>query len=491
MKVAPDLNDTLCMNGPDAVLARYDNAQTVVDDDELEVFNAGKKEMPPPRGWLLGNSFSRGYVSQVQATGGVGKTTLRLLQGTASATGRNLSGEHIFVRCRVLFVSLEDDILELNRRLIAIQLYHGIADAELDGWLFTSAPRGKSGKLMEANGRSSIARVGKLAGRIEKAIVKYKIDLLIIDPLVKAHALPENDNALMDQLATLLTDIAIELDVAIDIPHHVSKGHADPGNADKGRGASSTVNAARIVHTLSPMSEDEAQYFGIPIEERHDYVRYDRAKINIARKSGAAVWFKLINRNIGNANDLYPHGDDVQTMERWDPPSPWAGLDNATIRKILDTIAAGVNEHECYSMRPKVNQQREAWRVVTQFAPDKTEPQARAIIRKWAETGLLTEFTYANPKSKEVKGLKVDDSKRPGQMPETTRLVQIAGAIDNSSAPGFQVGMLVQIVNDKDEFVLPQPTGITTVYDHTDGTKWVSVEGSTTAYPMANLRRVT
>ena len=37
-------------------------------------------EPPPPRGWLLGNSFCRRFVSSVLADGGTGKSALRILQ---------------------------------------------------------------------------------------------------------------------------------------------------------------------------------------------------------------------------------------------------------------------------------------------------------------------------------------------------------------------------------------------------------------------------
>jgi hypothetical protein len=40
------------------------------------------------------------------------------------ATGRPLTGEHVFQRCRVLIVSLEDDADELRRRVLAAMLHH-------------------------------------------------------------------------------------------------------------------------------------------------------------------------------------------------------------------------------------------------------------------------------------------------------------------------------------------------------------------------------
>src|SRR6516225_5933737 len=56
-------------------------------------------DLPPPRGWLLGNTFCRTFLSSVIGAGGSGKTALRYAQALSLATGRNLTGEHLFQRC--------------------------------------------------------------------------------------------------------------------------------------------------------------------------------------------------------------------------------------------------------------------------------------------------------------------------------------------------------------------------------------------------------
>ena len=46
--------------------------------------------------------------------------SLRIAQLISLATGRSLTGEHVFLRCKVLIVSLEDDQDELRRRVYAV-----------------------------------------------------------------------------------------------------------------------------------------------------------------------------------------------------------------------------------------------------------------------------------------------------------------------------------------------------------------------------------
>ncbi len=379
----------------------------------LNVWNAGHDvELPPPRGWLLGNSFCREFLSSLLGNGGVGKTALRILQALALATGRNLTGEHIFERVRVLLVSLEDGAKELRRRILAARLHYDIPLADLDGWLFLAAPGGDAGKLMIA-GKHGHAMVGELAGYLEAEIITHSIGLLMIDPFVKTHGIPENDNTGMDSVAQLLTDLAIRFNIAIDVPHHISKGQAEPGNADRGRGASSVVAAGRLIYTATTMQPEEAANFGIGDELRKDYFRIDSAKVNITRGSKPASWFHLIGIAIGNPSALYPSGDEVHTIEPWKPPDVWKDVSYELINKILNAIAAGLGDGNFYTVSSKPTE-RDAWRVVQRFAPDKTEGQCRQVINAWVRNGVLLKFTYDHPqRRKPATGLKVDDAKRP------------------------------------------------------------------------------
>src|SRR6516165_11153590 len=62
-----------------------------------------------------------------------GKTALRIAQLLSLATARSLTGQHVFVRCRVLLLSFEDGRDELQRRLTAALLHHNINRSELKG----------------------------------------------------------------------------------------------------------------------------------------------------------------------------------------------------------------------------------------------------------------------------------------------------------------------------------------------------------------------
>jgi AAA domain len=116
----------------------------------VEVHNAGDIDAAkiPPRGWLLGTTFCRKFISGLIGSGTAGKTTVRYVQYLAAATGRKLTDEHVHVRCRILIACLEDDLDEIRRRIAAALLHYRIDSSVIDGWIYYCCPRGLKLRLM-------------------------------------------------------------------------------------------------------------------------------------------------------------------------------------------------------------------------------------------------------------------------------------------------------------------------------------------------------
>jgi hypothetical protein len=382
----------------------------------IQVYDAGERiQLPPPRGWLLGNQFCCCFVSSIIAPGETGKTAVRLAQLLSLATGRSLTGQHVFRQCRTLAVSLEDDVDEMDRRIAAACIHHKIDRAELRGQFFYTAPKGL--KLAEMNGRSR--QIGILNKILRTAIDQYRPNVLCLDPFVKLHALEENDNGAMDFVCDLLTQLAIEYKIAVDAPHHARKGMLTPGDPDMGRGASGIRDASRLGYTLTRMNPDEATLFSITEADRSSFIRLDSAKVNIARHADGATWFRIVGVKLGNGNKEYPEGDEVQTIEPWKPPGLWSGTTSQGLNTILDAITIGpLDENrnptgQRYSNAPAA-EDRAVWPVVQSVYPDKPEAQCRKIIHAWLASGLLYPKDYNDPVvRKSRKGLFVAHEKRP------------------------------------------------------------------------------
>lgn len=382
----------------------------------LGEWDAGDEPGPiRPREWLLANQFCRSFISSIVSAGGAGKSALRLLQFISLAIGRTLCGQHVFRRCRVLIISLEDDDDELQRRIKAVLKHYDIARAELKGWLFCASP--KLAKLAEMKNR--IRTIGPLEQQLREAIERRKPDIVSLDPFIKTHSLEENHSGDMDFVCDLLARLAVEYNIAVDSPHHVHKGTLTPGDADSGRGSSGIRDAARLVYTLAGMSETEAAAFNISPDDRCTYVRLDPAKINIAARSAKATWFKIVGEPIGNGTPEYPNGDTVQVVEPWSPPDAWADTTSVGLNAVLSDIDRGLTDDDGrptgqrYSNAPNAGD-RKVWPVVRKHYPEKPEGQCREIIQRWLGTGLLYLDDYDDPvQRKERKGLFVCDAKRP------------------------------------------------------------------------------
>lgn len=381
-----------------------------LDSVSLGIWNAGKDDyVIAPREWLLGNVFCKGFLSSLLADGGVGKTALRIAQILSLVTGREFTGQHVFRRCRCLIVSLEDSRDELRRRVYAAMLHYGIKPADIDGWLFLAAPKGlKLATIVEGSPQAA-----ELEALLREAIAGFDLDFICLDPFVKTHGVNENDNNAIDFVCDLLATIAIELNVAIDSPHHTNKGLSIPGDANRGRGASAAKDAGRLVYTLTPMTPDEGDLFELSEAERRSLIREDSAKVNITPPSAEARWFRLIGQPLGNATSEYPAGDNVQTVEPWRPPDTWAGLDSVLLNRVLDAIDAGMEDGQRYSAASAATT-RHAWHVVHECAPEKTEKACRAVIRAWMKSGTLKAEEYHDPAERKPRvGLKVNATKRP------------------------------------------------------------------------------
>jgi hypothetical protein len=376
--------------------------------------------VPKPREWLLGNAFCRQFVAALVAPGTGGKTSVRLAQLLSLAALRALTGEYVFLRCRVLFLCLEDGLPEATRRIIAAMKHHGISVEDVKGWFFVTTPS-RLLKLLQYDAKGKTAVEGGLKKALhdyldKMAAAKTPIDHITFDPVKKLHLLNENDNTAMDILISMLADLAIERNMSVDYCSHEAKAAgAEPGDPNRGRGAGAMKDGGRLGYTLTTMSKEEAAHFGLSEEERKRLIRLDSAKVNICAPQ-TARWFRLVTVNLGNATKTYPSGDDVQTVEPWAPAKMFEGLDSDALNGVLKKLGAGMPDGRKYSTHNSAKD-RAAWGVLKEAFPGKTPEQCRAIIATWEKTGVVVIGDYEDSKDRRtVKG--IVSTKRVGEKEE-------------------------------------------------------------------------
>ncbi len=365
----------------------------------------------PPRPWLYGTFGVRGFVSALIGPGGVGKTAYAVAMLLSVAGGRALLGEWVHAQANVLACNLEDSDEEFDRRIAAAMTLHGLDDERLAGRIFTLNGRHRR-LLMAARGDDGLSVTFPDRDGMIALVRERQIGLIIVDPFVNSHDLDENDNRQVNAAVRAWAEVA-ELGHCAVVPvHHTRKG-AVAGDADSARGASAMINACRAVVSISSMTPPEAEKYGIPEAERRLHVRLDDAKANLAPPADRVRWLRLHSVALGNGTPDYPHGDHVQAVARWEPPSVWADHSPADLNRVLDVIAAGPRIGDRYTVSRRGGASRWAGRPLVDHLGVADE-QAAQMLRGWLKSGLLVESSYFDAVQRKTRlGVEVTDSLRP------------------------------------------------------------------------------
>jgi hypothetical protein len=363
-----------------------------------------------PRPWLYGTMLLKGFLSLLISPGGVGKSQVAMAIAASVASGKPLLGHHVHHRVNAWLMNLEDPIEEMERRLAALIVHHGIGDKDLLDRLFMdgASERGLTIAKVDEDGTTILFpdREPLLA-----AARSANIGLIVIDPFIRSHGLDENNNPHMDAAARAWAEIARELNCAILIVHHVRKGPVV--DIDSARGGSALKDAARSAMLLSAMSTEDAEAMGISAAERWRYIRLDDGKANMAPKAEKADWLCMHPVQLHNGTPEYPNGDTVTALAAWSAPSVFKGLSSQQCNAFLDRIAAGYAPGVLFRPTQRGGASPR-WAGNVLIGDDITEEQAKRIIKAWLASGLLYETTYRDAdEGKERPGVLVDDSKRP------------------------------------------------------------------------------
>jgi hypothetical protein len=351
----------------------------------------------PPREWLYGNKVLRKYVTFVASPGGVGKTAFVFALALACAAKRALLHDEPRGRrpLRVWIFNLEDDIIELRRRMVAAVQHYGLPADTLDNIRINSG-RDRGFKIVKL-GQNGGYVVQPDYEQLIAEIQREQIDIAIFDPFLRTHGVPENENEAQDEVMRLFAQVAETTACGIVLVHHTKKG-AIAGDMDSLRGGSTQGGSARAAFTLSPMQVEEAARLGIPEAERRLYVRVDDAKNNMAPPIAKAEWLRLVGYKLGNSTDDYPSGDSVQVVTKWTPPDAWDGILGAGEESILSRLGAGMENGERYSMRAQDTDRWAGTMMVDEF--DRSPAQAKQILDAWQKEGRIVVKDYVSEKQR-------------------------------------------------------------------------------------------
>jgi hypothetical protein len=216
-----------------------------------------------------------------------------ILEGLSIASGKQITHDPVRQDGAVWIYNTEDPYDELERRIVAAARYHKLTRADTQRLYYTSGyDKPLTFAKYDEGNRPGLNEglIGHMIGFIREKAIR----LLIIDPFVECHQVKENDNDAINLVMQGFRRIALETGCALGLVHHSSKGTDanSRGNADKARGASALVSAARVAHTLYPMTSKEGKDYLLPAGDHRWYVRVDNAKSNLAPPTERYTWYK-------------------------------------------------------------------------------------------------------------------------------------------------------------------------------------------------------
>lgn len=351
---------------------------------------AAINQLPPPREWLYGKKILRRYTTVIGAPPGVGKTAYSTAAALSCASGVPLLGDAPHKPLRVWYLNLEDPREEAMLRFHAAAKHHGLGP-EVWGNLFVDSGRDMPICIVRTD-RDGQAIVQDDLRELEMAIIENAIDVVFLDPWLRAHGVPENDNDLIDKVVARLNEVAERTRCAFVLVHHTKKG-AEAGMADGLRGASALIGGARVIMMMSQMNADDAKKWGVDEDMRRRYVRIDDAKANLAPVLGAE-WVFLESVWLDNGNEEYPEGERVQVARMWLPEDPVAALEDTGRADLLAALAEGGGNGEPYTRHSTRRSGQRSDRCVYTMMQERfgyEKGPAQSLLNSFMRQGLVEE----------------------------------------------------------------------------------------------------
>jgi hypothetical protein len=335
----------------------------------------------PRRQWIYARDYIRGFVSVTASAGGIGKTSLTMVEGMAVACGRPLLGEDVHESCRVWILNLEDDRNEMLLRLAAAMRHYGVTHEEIADRLYLDA-EDTIEVVMAVEGREGLQQNDALLAYMIQKVKDLGIGLVILDPFVSSHLVNENSNSSIQAVTAMFRKLARETGCGVHIVHHVRKGNGDDATIDSVRGAGSLIGAARSARVINRLTEKEALRLGVPDLEAAGIFRVDNGKANLAPPASKAVYRRMVGVQLANS-------EWIGVAVNYTLPDPFDGITAKDARKVQQAVGEAAETEPA-----RANVQAKNWVgviVAEVLGMDVEEDKARikSLVKTWIDTDVL------------------------------------------------------------------------------------------------------
>ena len=176
----------------------------------------------PQRDWLYGRLLIRKFVTATVAPGGLGKSSLITVETLSQVSGKDLIGVTPKEPLRVWLWNLEDPQEETQRKIQAAAMHYGLRPEDIGNRLFVDSGRDRP-LVIATMSRNGPMIVRPVVDALVAEIIDKQIDVLIIDPFVSCHELPENDNTAQDMVVKEWGKVAERGNCAVHLVDHTRK----------------------------------------------------------------------------------------------------------------------------------------------------------------------------------------------------------------------------------------------------------------------------
>ncbi|WP_144708696.1 AAA family ATPase [Aminobacter sp. J15] len=358
----------------------------------------------PPREWLYGRHYIRRYLTSTVGAGGGGKSAHAIPEVLSMVTGRPLldpDGSRTSP-LRVWYVNAEDPQDEIDRRFHAAAKHFAVTADEIADRLFTDSGRDQEFVVMRQEGRGFKVCQPVIDDMVSE-IQRRRIDVVVIDPLVSTHEVPENDNSAMQRVAKAWTEVADRANCCVEVIHHVVKGQNE-ATADSARGGGALKDKVRSMRVLNAMSQAEAEKVGL--ESPAGYFRIDFGKVNLVAV-GKSLWRRIVSVPLGNGKGLGQAGDEVGVVEPWRWPSQEDLAEQAAeqrrnvVAHVSPETLAGIKVRLAASSY-KADPKGKPWagEVLLEAGLATSRDEAKAMLGAWVDIGELEVAEEIDPVSR-------------------------------------------------------------------------------------------
>ena len=338
----------------------------------------------PRREWVYGYDYVKKYISVTASAGGIGKTSLTIVEALAICTGNPLLGVTVRQTENVWLINLEDPRQELEMRTIAAMHHYGLTPSDVRGKLFMDG-EDTMHITLAAESRDGLIQNDALLEHITRKVKENNIGVIVLDPFVSAHLVNENNNGSIQAVVAMLRKLARDTNSSVQLVHHIRKGNGDDATIDSVRGAGSLIGAARAARVINRITPDDAMALGVDEHEALGIFRVDDGKANLAPPSDKAIYRRMQSVEIAN-------GEHIGVATEFKLPDLFDGVTTKDLYDVQRTVAEAEKNNKAY----RADVRAKNWigvaiaeKLDLDLDKPKDKAKAKAIAKQWIISGSL------------------------------------------------------------------------------------------------------